>query len=302
MVFRVIVRRQAFLDAKRISVDAEGCGYGTYYEDGKGCVDPTVEPFLQGLSVTEVVVLETLCQYNTDCLGGMYCSEVNPNQPGCTYDIQCEAVWPGAKCRMDSSIGTCRCPALNDPNPASGSLPVGCTVGSSASVEPVVGLHGGGACIWPSSGEFIGDVYDCIHTSPHRSKSPVSQYAPTANGVCCPSRALACTQPQVTGPNPTEPRWWYNSVTGTCQQFMWDPHASEAQYHSANNFRTIQHCESYCRDTCSRGSPQYSGEAQVNVERPVTSCASSVSCGNDFQCAAVGSQHLCCPTPGMFPR
>ncbi|KAK5981020.1 hypothetical protein GCK32_017724 [Trichostrongylus colubriformis] len=185
-----VIRQTAneFLECRGSVLALRACGYGTYYEDGKGCVDPTTEPFLQGLSV----------------------SEVNPNQPGCTYDIQCEAVWPGAKCRMDSSIGTCRCPeethvaretrdgwvcislrdrssgataplyfvcplpegagfkiALNDPDPTAGSLPVGCTVGSAASIEPVVGLHGGGACIWPSTGEFIGDVYDCIHTSPH---------------------------------------------------------------------------------------------------------------------------------------
>ncbi|KAK6742663.1 hypothetical protein RB195_010116 [Necator americanus] len=273
-----------------------------------------------------------------------YCYEkVNPNQPGCTYDVQCEAVWPGAKCRMDSSVGTCRCPeethvaretrdgwvcvslkdsstgatvplyfvcplpegagfkiALNDPNPVLGSLPVGCTVGSSATVEPVVGLHGGGSCIWPSEGEYVGDIYDCIHTSPHvnlATKFPLSSYAPSADGVCCPSRALACIQPQMTGPNPTEPRWWYNSVTGTCQQFMWDSTASDAKYHSANNFRTIQHCESYCRDTCQRGSPQYSSEHTVNVERPVTSCSSSASCSSDFQCSSIGSQNLCCPTP-----
>ncbi|KAK0420841.1 hypothetical protein QR680_014918 [Steinernema hermaphroditum] len=126
---------------------------------------------------------------------------------------------------------------------------------------------------------------------------PQSNYAPSADGVCCPSRALACIQPQVTGPNSSEPRWWYNSVTGTCQQFLWDPSATMSKHHSANNFRTIDHCESYCRDTCARGSPQYSIEAQVYLERAVTGCSNSVSCANDFQCNSVGSQHLCCPTP-----
>ncbi|EPB69114.1 Kunitz/Bovine pancreatic trypsin inhibitor domain protein [Ancylostoma ceylanicum] len=340
-----LIRRAAssFLECDGSVMLLRECTLGSLYEDGSGCVDPTAEPLMQGLSVSGSGRVGDVCQYNTDCLGGMYCSggvctclstyimreyycyenfwrplkpgkhvqskqsnpylEVNPNQPGCTYDVQCEAVWPGAKCRMDSSIGTCRCPALNDPNPAAGSLPVGCTVGSSATVEPVVGLHGGAACIWPSEGEFIGDIYDCIHTSPHvnlATKFPLSSYAPSADGVCCPSRALACIQPQATGPNPTEPRWWYNSVTGTCQQFMWDPTASDAKYHSANNFRTIQHCESYCRDTCQRGSPQYSGEPSANVERPVTSCSSSASCGSDFQCSSIGSQHLCCLTPSSI--
>lgn len=59
--------------------------------------------------------------------------------------------------------------SLNDPSPSMGAFPVGCTVGSSATIEPVQGLHGGGACMWPSDGEYIGDVYDCIHTSPHVS-------------------------------------------------------------------------------------------------------------------------------------
>ncbi|CAD6185822.1 unnamed protein product [Caenorhabditis auriculariae] len=314
------------------------CVSGTFYQAGRGCVDPTVQPFMQGFSVSGSGRVGDVCQYNTDCLGGMYCStglctclstyilresycyeKVNPNQPGCTYDVQCEAVWPGAKCRMDSSIGTCRCPeethvaretrdgwvcvslkdigsggsaplyfvcplpegagfkiALNDPTPLMGGFPVGCTVGSSATIEPVQGLHGGGACMWPSDGEYIGDIYDCVHTSPHinlATQFPQSQYNPTADGVCCPSR-------------------------GTCQQFMWDATASEAKFHSPNNFKTIQHCESYCRDTCQRGSPQYSSEAQVHSERPITSCAASVSCGSDFQCTAIGSQHLCCPTPG----
>ena len=132
--------------------------------------------------------------------------------------------------------------ALNDPAPELGSFPVGCTTGSPATVEPVTGLHGGASCIWPSTGEYVGDIYDCIHTAPSvklQAQFPQSQYAPSADGVCCPSRALACVQPQVTGPNPTEPRWWYNSVTGTCQQFLWDPAATEAQYHSANNFRFV---------------------------------------------------------------
>ncbi|KHJ87490.1 EB module [Oesophagostomum dentatum] len=278
-------KESSYLECNGSQLELRECPPGSYYEDGKGCVDPTIEPFMQGLSISGSGRVGDVCQYNTDCLGGMYCSggvctclstyimreyycyeKVNPNQPGCTYDVQCEAVWPGAKCRMDSSVGTCRCPeethiaretrdgwvcvslkdhstgttvplyfvcplpegagfkivgtasALNDPNPAAGSLPVGCTVGSTATVEPVVGLHGGGACIWPSDGEYIGDIYDCIQTSPHvnlGTKFPLSPYAPSADGVCCPSRALACIQPQMTGPNPTEPRWWYNSVTGT---------------------------------------------------------------------------------------
>uniref|UniRef100_A0A914YYM5 BPTI/Kunitz inhibitor domain-containing protein n=1 Tax=Panagrolaimus superbus TaxID=310955 RepID=A0A914YYM5_9BILA len=304
-------------------LEAKICPIGSIFKENNGCQDPTKVTFRQS-AVTEI----------------------NPNQPGCTYDVQCSAVWPNAKCNVDSGIGTCRCPenthvaretrdgwvcvslkdqgtggtsplyficplpegagfkiALNDPAPQFGSFPVGCTTGSSATVEPVAGLHGGASCIWPSTGEFVGDLYDCIHTAPSvklQAQFPQSQYAPSADGVCCPSRALSCVQPQVTGPNPTEPRWWYNSVTGTCQQFLWDPAATQAQFHSANNFRTIDHCESYCRDTCTRGSPQYTNEANVYAERPIHGCSTSITCANEYQCTAVGSQHLCCPTPSAI--
>ena len=73
-------------------------------------------------------------------------------------------------------------------------------------------------------------------------------YSEKANGICCPNRAFTCVQPTATGPNPSEPRWWYNAVTGMCQQFLWDPFASGAGEHSPNNFRTVEHCESFCRD------------------------------------------------------
>uniref|UniRef100_A0A914QNB9 BPTI/Kunitz inhibitor domain-containing protein n=1 Tax=Panagrolaimus davidi TaxID=227884 RepID=A0A914QNB9_9BILA len=223
-------------------LEAKICPIGSIFKENNGCQDPTKVTFRQS-AVTEI----------------------NPNQPGCTYDVQCSAVWPNAKCNVDSGIGTCRCPE---------------------NTHPVAGLHGGASCIWPSTGEFVGDLYDCIHTAPSvklQAQFPQSQYSPSADGVCCPSRALACVQPQVTGPNPTEPRWWYNSVTGTCQQFLWDPAATQAQFHSANNFRTIDHCESYCRDTCSRGSPQYTNEANVYAERPIHGCSTSITCANEYQ-------------------
>lgn len=51
----------------------------------------------------------------------------------------------------------------------------------------------------------------------------------------------------IQGEEPSIPRWWYNSLTGTCTQFLWDPNQSENV--SPNNFRTVEHCESYCRDS-----------------------------------------------------
>lgn len=74
------------------------------------------------------------------------------------------------------------------------------------------------------------------------------------------------------GDEPSIPRWWYNSVTGTCSQFLWDPNQSENV--SPNNFRTVEHCESYCRDTCRRGPTQFNqhNRALILDETPVTNC------------------------------
>lgn len=42
------------------------------------------------------------------------------------------------------------------------------------------------------------------------------------------------------------PRWWFNAVTGSCQQFLFDPQAAEV---SPNNFETLDHCEAFCKDS-----------------------------------------------------
>uniref|UniRef100_A0A0N5CCW1 Kunitz/Bovine pancreatic trypsin inhibitor domain protein n=1 Tax=Strongyloides papillosus TaxID=174720 RepID=A0A0N5CCW1_STREA len=344
--------------------ERHSCPEGNLFVDNLGCIDPTKDTFRYGVSTTGSGKVGDSCQFNTDCLSGMYCSMgtcaclstyilkesycyeiINPNSAGCIYDAQCQAVFPSAHCNMESGIGTCRCPekthlaretrdgwvcislidnaskngdpnenlhficplpegagfkvALFDPNVKFDGLPVGCTVGSTSTVEPIPQLQGGAGCIWPSTGEYIGDIYDCIHTSPLinlKSKYSFSSYHPSANGVCCPSRALTCTQPAVSGPNPTEARWWFNSITGQCQQFLWDPTAPAAGDHSPNNFKTMEHCQNYCRDTCVRSYPQYTKAKSILKERPITSCSTTTSCGNEYQCKSIGSEHLCCPT------
>jgi hypothetical protein len=92
--------------------------------------------------------------------------------------------------------------------------------------------------------------------------------------VCVSVPAFICMQPTATGPNPTEPRWWFNSVTGMCQQFLWDPVASGSGEHSPNNFRTVEHCESFCRDgEWKRGDVQRIPQVQhVHVGVPSTMC------------------------------
>uniref|UniRef100_A0A0N4ZV39 BPTI/Kunitz inhibitor domain-containing protein n=1 Tax=Parastrongyloides trichosuri TaxID=131310 RepID=A0A0N4ZV39_PARTI len=351
-------------DSEKEVFEKYSCSKGSFFTINKGCSDPTKDLFRYGHSSTGSGKVGDSCQFNTDCLSGMYCSTgvcaclstyilresycyeiINPNSAGCVYDAQCQAVFPLAHCSLESGIGTCKCPekthlaretrdgwvcvslidnaakngepnedlhficplpegagfkiALSDPNKNFDGLPVACTTGSTATIEPIPSLHGGAGCIWPSSGEYIGDIYDCIHTSPLinlKSKYPLSSYNPTANGVCCPSRALTCSQPAVSGSNPTEARWWFNSITGNCQQFLWDPIAPAAGDHSPNNFKTMEHCQSYCRDTCPRSYPQYNKAKSILKERPLTSCSTTTTCGNDYQCKNIGSEHLCCPT------
>lgn len=66
--------------------------------------------------------------------------------------------------------------------------------------------------------------------------------------------AFTCIQPKreadsgAAAPAGVRPRWWYNAVTGTCEQFMWDPW-DETEMQSPNNFKTREHCESFCRDS-----------------------------------------------------
>lgn len=73
-----------------------------------------------------------ICNFNTDCQSGMFCGsgvctclsdyvaiagycwpKVNPGESGCVEDLQCEAVWPAAKC---SSSGLCECPHKTVPS------------------------------------------------------------------------------------------------------------------------------------------------------------------------------------------
>lgn len=216
-----------------------------------------------------------------------YCwPKVNPGESGCVEDLQCEAVWPGAKC---SSSGLCECPTKTVPsrtrdgtvcvaagvppscplpepnnpdlpnpatilaNPKSHPLgpdtymPVLCT-SMSNEVRSSNGGDGSTWCVYPDGDHdvYIADIYNCV---PHPQVNPdfFPEYSDTVDGICCHSRAYVCIQSMEQGDEPSIPRWWYNSITGTCSQFLWDPNQSENV--SPNNFRTIEHCESYCRDS-----------------------------------------------------
>jgi hypothetical protein len=126
----------------------------------------------------------------------------------------------------------------------------------------VVDADGSTGCVFPNGGKsdvYIADLYDCIEmigdVQSVRDTLPPG-FSDTTNGVCCMNRgrykvvvvvyivlclsAFTCIQPHKSGPNPTDPRWYYNSVSNTCQQFLYDPHATEASDHSPNNFLRLK--------------------------------------------------------------
>ncbi|EPB69117.1 Kunitz/Bovine pancreatic trypsin inhibitor domain protein [Ancylostoma ceylanicum] len=218
-------------------------------------------------------------------------SEINPGESGCVDGRQCEAVWPEATC---SSSGVCECPFATVP---SRTRPVLC---SSSSTETRTSNGGDGStwCVYPDGDRdiFIADIYDCI-AHPQIKSELFPEYHESVDGLCCPSRAFSCAQPMEAGEEPSVPRWWFNSATGTCTQFMWDPNTIEGA--SPNNFRTVEHCESYCRDTCARGAVEFaaSSDSAIYDETPKSGCMSTRStCGHDHECVLIGSSQTCCPT------
>ncbi|KAL4002748.1 Kunitz/Bovine pancreatic trypsin inhibitor domain family protein [Acanthocheilonema viteae] len=170
--------------------------------------------------------------------------------------------------------------------------------------------NGGGACAYatepykPENGVYIADIYDCIAVPLNNVKlamKGIYNIHPQADGICCPNRAFTCIQPKheaksnVKGSTGIRPRWWFNSVTGMCEQFMWDPW-DETEVQSPNNFKTREHCESYCKDTCKRGSLQYSISRILNEEEPITNCQTMSSCSFNFECKTTDWKQLCCPS------
>uniref|UniRef100_A0AC34QSG3 BPTI/Kunitz inhibitor domain-containing protein n=2 Tax=Panagrolaimus sp. JU765 TaxID=591449 RepID=A0AC34QSG3_9BILA len=295
-----------------------------------------------------------ICNFNTDCQSGMFCGsgvctclsdyvaiagycwpKVNPGESGCVEDLQCEAVWPAAKC---SSSGLCECPHKTVPSrtrdgtvcvaagvppscplpePSNPELPNPATILANPKTHPLgadtympvlctsmsneVRTSNGGDgstwCVFPDGDHdiYIADIYNCV---PHPQVNPdfFPEYSDTIDGICCHSRAFTCIQPLEQGDEPSIPRWWYNSITGTCNQFLWDPNQAEGV--SPNNFRTIEHCESYCRDTCRRGPNQFS-ESKWSIldDTPVANCIhQSATCASEYTCTLIGSQQTCCPT------
>lgn len=47
---------------------------------------------------------------------------------------------------------------------------------------------------------------------------------------------------------------------------------------------------------CKRGSPEYKSKPHQNDDELINNCQTANVCGNNFECALVGSAQLCCPT------
>uniref|UniRef100_A0A914VUL2 BPTI/Kunitz inhibitor domain-containing protein n=1 Tax=Plectus sambesii TaxID=2011161 RepID=A0A914VUL2_9BILA len=269
----------------------------------------------------------------TSYLGYCY-AKIDPGTSGCAYDFQCSAVWPGATCVGSTggaaTDGTCRCPspdyieretrdgtvctkfndALGSPTDATCPLPengghsavltndptttppfiVQCNPDATAvdTTTPADGL-----CQYTSSDGVtlidVSDRYDCIATS-------------VLPGICCPNRAFTCIQSRQTPSTAitAETRYWYNSVTGGCEPFLWDPFDTTGIDVSPNNFRTLEHCQSYCGGTCDRGSPAYeTPTTSTNVyDQTPDLCTYTTDCADstNYACELVDSNSYCCPT------
>ncbi|PAV76107.1 hypothetical protein WR25_21575 isoform B [Diploscapter pachys] len=212
-------------------------------------------------------------------------------------------------------VSQLRNPAMTDPDDAEIQMgdhinPLQFCTSSNTDYTSFV-ANGGGACVYSTDprhghGIYIADIYDCVTSSTSLTNvktamEGVYDLHPQSDGICCPNRAYTCIQPKreadsgSAAPAGVRPRWWYNAVTGTCEQFMWDPW-DETEMQSPNNFKTREHCESYCRDTCKRGSPQYMTGASQNEDESVNNCQTAASCTSNYECTSIGSMQLCCPT------
>ncbi|CAJ0597522.1 unnamed protein product [Cylicocyclus nassatus] len=225
--------------------------------------------------------------------------------------IQCQAKQgrDGTVCVSSLIPPSCPLPEPHDdvPNPATvlansishplnsdSYMPILCT-SSSAETRTSNGGDGSTWCVYPDGDQdiFIADIYDCI-VHPQIKSEVFPEYHSSIDGICCPSRAFTCAQPMEAGEEPSVPRWWYNSATGTCQQFMWDPNTIEGA--SPNNFKTVEHCESYCRDTCTRGSREFAqSTSAIYNEVPKMGCMSTrATCSSNNECVLIGSTQTCC--------
>ncbi|KRY36965.1 Uncharacterized protein T01_426 [Trichinella spiralis] len=274
--------------------------------------------------VSQNAIVGVPCNENIDCQttdGGTYCDttkrcaclpsfvningfcykKINPGQSGCTYEEQCNSVWPGAYCSSDS---ICKCPDGQPPQRTrDGTV---CTFPGSCPTNGIYsklkGVDGYETPCSDGSDDYCPPTYDCLCNPPSLS----SGSACTRSTFCCPSRALACIMPRDEGvfTGITVDRWYYNSMTSSCDLFSYRGGGG-----NANNFETKSQCESYCKTGCPRGQPLYSpGNIADRVPKDSrVTCSVSRTCAHDsnFYChanQAVGGsvENYCCPRPSFI--
>ena len=151
--------------------------------------------------------------------------------------------------------------------------------------------------------------------------------------ILLPLAAFTCIQPKQPiqdATQPTTPRWWFNSITGTCELFAWE-YGAQINV-SPNNFQTIEHCQTFCGESewrggehiwnrwtikfiaqcgqvtkqqhhffysaCRRGDRESTGVGRplLSDEKVKDHCTTlSTDCGPGYECTTIGSLQRCCP-------
>ncbi|CAB63320.3 BPTI/Kunitz inhibitor domain-containing protein [Caenorhabditis elegans] len=238
------------------------------------------------------------CTRNTECVSEAIClgtcrcksthvpveeqcwKKIEPGNVGCTFDEQCEGVWPMTRCQN----GQCECSEeetlIETPEGNVCVLEGNCPTNNVNGALYDRATHRVSTCLTFTSKkdkntqQFIGcdeypEVYDCI------------------GGTCCPTRGMTCIQPLNTGDTKdagavvvADERWWYSSVTGKCIPFKYT-----GQGGNSNNFLTQWQCESYCGGRCTRGDP-------LPFDDPIPTTTDNHICKTHES-----GRQLCCPTP-----
>ncbi|EFO86724.1 hypothetical protein CRE_04847 [Caenorhabditis remanei] len=248
-------------------------------------------------NAADVKKLGDNCTRNTECVSGAVClgtcrcrnthvsveeqcwKKVEPGNVGCTFDEQCEGVWPMTTCQS----GQCACAEeetlIETPEGNVCVVPGNCPTNNVNGALYDRATHRVSTCLTFTSKkekntQFIGcdeypEVYDCIA------------------GTCCPTRGMTCIQPLSTGETKNsstneDERWWYNSESGQCLPFKYSGNGG-----NSNNFLTKTQCESYCGGRCIRGDP-------LPLE-------DSIPPSNDNYFCKIheSDRQLCCPTPSF---
>jgi len=260
----------------------------------------------------------TSCQCNPGYFnqnGTQNCTKaISPGDGPCNINQECESGWPGATCDdvtrlcacqkdtfavdtqdgivcipLSGSLNTAVCPTPQDfdgnflgamQDTVAALPPVAkfaCTLGSVTQTTSCNNVLAIAAAIGNQD-----TIYDCIPFT----LAGLNRAA--AQGICCPSRAFTCIQPMratINGDN-LQTRYWYNSITNLCEQFTW---SNKDALSNSNNFRTIEHCLSYCRGTARRGAPKLTDRTA-----PTQPIRRIVTCSQDETCITAGNVVFAC--------